>query len=133
MRRIYLAVGVVLIVAIAGTIAGFPSMDSGITAGNGNPNHYVAAQPVPDPSLDAKIIDSEDDRIRDNDAIQQAIKRAVKEDQYMSISVDEPQYEAIMASLDRVPTYNRSDVNPGVLVNCDGTIVRVYYRTAIPS
>ena len=133
MRWLHLAVGMVLIVLVSVAAVGFPYMDSGITAGNGNPNHYVAAQPVPNSSLGAQIIDSDDARIKDNDAIQRVIERAAKEDQYVSISVNESQYEAIMASLDQVPSYNRSDVSPGVLVNCDGTVVRVYYQTAIPS
>ena len=108
-------------------------MNNGISAGNGALKHHVAAQPVANPPTDTQIIDSSDSHIRNNEMIQRAIETAAKEDRYVSIEVNKSQYEAIMATLDQVPTYNHSGENLGILVNYNGTIVRVHYATAIPS
>jgi hypothetical protein len=133
MERTHIVAVTFLIISIGGAIVGLSSMNNGISAGNGTPKYYVAAQPVANTPTDAQIIDSSDSHIRNHEIIQRAIETAAKEDRYVSIEVNKSQYETIMATLDQVPTYNYSGENPGILVNHNETIVRVHYATAIPS
>lgn len=132
MGRSYLVVGVFLTVVVGGAMVGSSLMNQSASVG-GQPKYHLIAQLVDDSPTDSQVVDSEDSRIRDNELIQRAIETAAEDDRFVKIQTNESQYDTVRAALDHFPAYESSGEKLGLLVEYNGTVVRVYYTAAIPA